>query len=609
MNKIVIIDTGVDINSTYIRKYVKDIVGIKVKKNGETFDVVSTSTDPTCINDTVGHGTAITGIILSHNPNVSIFFVKIFEAGELVADEDTLIFALDYVYNNIDFDILNLSLGICSVSSNDKLNSICKKYHSNGKYIVSAFDNNGAISFPAAYEQVIGVTSDNHIYNNNDYYVVDSKQVNICAKGQKQRVYWLNSAQIFSSGNSFACAHFTGIMSCFPDDLCKSDLWKCITKNATKCIDGSFNNSNKHFLQGPVANYNKIVAFPFSKEIHSLIRFQEKLCFELVDIYDTKYSARIGASTNRLLKESGIKNHFIKSINEIDWDSFDTMVLGHLDKIIELVGDKYVCNLICEIIIHDKNIYSFDDISQYCLHGNVEKIYYPCVSKINCERVPFGKLYRQDKPVLGIFGTSSKQGKFTLQLKLRYELLERGYKLFQLGTEPSALLYGMNAVYPVGYNSTVSISGVESIAHINKVMYEQSRDADLIIVGGQAGVLPLDEGNLNCYNYAAIDLLYATLPDAIILCINPSDEISFIKRTIGFVESIANCKVIALAVYPFYYAQSDIMQQNLLKMSRDVYMGLYEKKFAPHFTIPVILPNNNSDIHDLCNLIEDYFCE
>ena len=91
MNKIVIIDTGVDINSTYIRKYVKDIVGIKVKKNGETFDVVSTSTDPTCINDTVGHGTAITGIILSHNPNVSIFFVKIFEAGELVADEDTLI--------------------------------------------------------------------------------------------------------------------------------------------------------------------------------------------------------------------------------------------------------------------------------------------------------------------------------------------------------------------------------------------------------------------------------------------------------------------------------------------------------------------------------------
>lgn len=188
-----------------------------------------------------------------------------------------------------------------------------------------------------------------------------------------------------------------------------------------------------------------------------------------------------------------------------------------------------------------------------------------------------------------------------------YDWIE--YKLFQLGTEPSALLYGMNAVYPVGYNSTVSISGVESIAHINKVMYEQSRDADLIIVGGQAGVLPLDEGNLNCYNYAAIDLLYATLPDAIILCINPSDEISFIKRTIGFVESIANCKVIALAVYPFYYAQSDIMQQNLLKMSRDVYMGLYEKKFAPHFTIPVILPNNNSDIHDLCNLIEDYFCE
>lgn len=56
MNKIVIIDTGVDINSTYIRKYVKDIVGIKVKKNGETFDVVSTSTDPTCMHSAVLSG-------------------------------------------------------------------------------------------------------------------------------------------------------------------------------------------------------------------------------------------------------------------------------------------------------------------------------------------------------------------------------------------------------------------------------------------------------------------------------------------------------------------------------------------------------------------------
>ena len=92
MNKIVIIDTGVELESSVVKNYRKEVVGIKVeRRNDGTFDAISTFMDPLCVNDTVGHGTAVAGIILSHNPNASIFFVKLFEKGELLADEDALV--------------------------------------------------------------------------------------------------------------------------------------------------------------------------------------------------------------------------------------------------------------------------------------------------------------------------------------------------------------------------------------------------------------------------------------------------------------------------------------------------------------------------------------
>jgi len=48
--------------------------------------------------------------------------------------------------------------------------------------------------------------------------------------------------------------------------------------------------------------------------------------------------------------------------------------------------------------------------------------------------VPFGKLYKNDIPILGIFGTRSKQGKWSLQMELRKRLLADGYVVGLLGT-------------------------------------------------------------------------------------------------------------------------------------------------------------------------------
>lgn len=48
----------------------------------------------------------------------------------------------------------------------------------------------------------------------------------------------------------------------------------------------------------------KAVLFPFNKEMHSLLRFSSDINFEIVGVYDSKYSANVGATTSHIMKSS-----------------------------------------------------------------------------------------------------------------------------------------------------------------------------------------------------------------------------------------------------------------------------------------------------------------
>ena len=64
-----------------------------------------------------------------------------------------------------------------------------------------------------------------------------------------------------------------------------------------------------------------------------------------------------------------------------------------------------------------------------------------------------------------------------------------------IGTEPSALLYGMDYVFPIGYNSSVYISGFDVIRYLNyiiNILCEKGND--LILVGSQSGTV--EDGHL-----------------------------------------------------------------------------------------------------------------
>lgn len=603
MCKIVIIDTGIDINNKYIK--FKKIDGVLIKKStndNEDYTIIHYYDNPSCIQDTIGHGTAVGGIISQHNSDSELFVIKLFDWDSIQVDEDLLCYALEYVLHNIDCSLINLSLGIC-VISNDRLCRICNELNRRKKYIISAFDNNGAISYPAAFDSVIGVTSGHLCYNKNDYYITDSNVVNVCAAGRAQRLIWLDGKVLVGSGNSYACAHITGILSNYINSHQPSEA-------LNQCCKGKIliDKTNNVSLGNPTQEYKKAVLFPFNKEMHSIIRFQELLSFEVVGVYDVKQTAHIGATTNDLLRIKGTKNLIINSIKEIDWDSFDTFILGHTDELIRILNTpSFIQELIDEILSHRKHLYAFDDLSSYKIPKKLKKlVYFPKITIDDVPVSPFGKLYRQSKPILGIFGTSSRQGKYTLQLKIRSELIKRGYKISQVGTEPSSLLFGMDIIFPIGYNSSVYIDRKDTVSYLNAAINNCSKNSEIIIVGGQSGTVIRDEGNLDNYNFTQLDFLYATQPDAVILCININDDFDIILRTKNFIESSVGCKVIAFVVFPLHYKRTDSSYQQLVPLTLQEFEN-YKIKFSNIFNEPIFLLND-----DISNLIEhtiNYFSD
>ena len=112
----------------------------------------------------------------------------------------------------------------------------------------------------------------------------------------------------------------------------------------------------------------------------------------------------------------------------------------------------------------------------------------------------------------------------------------------------------MDFVYPMGHESTVYIKEYDTVRWLNEAMHSLCKqDNDIIMVGSQSGTLQYFPWNLEQCNIAQYNFLIGTMPDAIILCLNPYDELNFVIRTISFLESTVGCKVIALAVFPMEY--------------------------------------------------------
>lgn len=543
------------------------------------------------------HGLAIMSVIRKGCGDLAdIISVSIGDFSKEVS-ENELISVLENIEHSYTPDILNLSLGITVCHEKDRFARVLNKLVRKGTIIISAFDNAGSVSYPAAFDNVIGVVCGEECRKINDFEFFEDDIVNIGAKGDLQRVMVKGKFTAVMSGSSLACAHVTVQCAKF---LAKGIVGRYAVLDEFRkiAIDYHERLANPTIPKVPY-RINEAIFFPFNKEMHSIARFYQQLPFKIAGFYDTKYSGRVGASVRNLLKDNNAYDGVIHNISDIDWNgTFDTIVIGHVLQLQDRLKTDYFEQLYVKGSEYNKNIYAFDDFSR--LHPINDTFFCPRIDKDNLPPNRQGKLYRISKPVLGVFGTSSKQGKFCLQLMIYEKLSQLGYVLGRVGTEASSLLFDMDYVYPMGYNSSVYLIELESILYLNYIMHcLDEKENDLIMVGSQSGTVEYDYGNVALYNFPQKTFLLGTLPDIIVLCVNSYDDENYISRTINYLEASVDCKVIALVVFPMMIDKkwnSDYQVQRKMGLEdQRTIISDYNKKFR----LPVFSLDCDSDIDAL----------
>ena len=93
-------------------------------------------------------------------------------------------------------------------------------------------------------------------------------------------------------------------------------------------------------------------------------------------------------------------------------------------------------------------------------------------------------------------------------------------------------------------------------------------------------------------------------PDAFILCVGPDDDITYIQRTIRYLDSVVYGKTLALVLFPFRNeAPSSTLVTHLTRITEDEAIKKIEN-IRKESLLPVYCPNIfDKDIEKLCEEI------
>lgn len=595
---VVIIDSGLDITHPLLEDIFVSSQSVFINSDLEFIDDIT---------DKIGHGTAVCGIIAKRIKNVMFTIIKIFDYDKPYTTEEQLVCALQYVNDNINCHVIHMSFGILKPSA--ELKRLCELLYNKGIVLISAFDNAGAISYPAIYAEVIGVQATVNLKKTSEYsYLEYNHSPIILAKGGNQRVAWTGPLYSIKQGSSFSAAHITAIVCAFlQNNISQWQIREQLKKTAITSYEFE-DNLDTYKLPFKI---KKAVLFPYNKEMHSLINYYKNLSFEIVEVCDSKYTGRIGKRVHSIYNDCEFT---VKSIYEIDFGEVDTLILGHIDFLDDITNSSLKQDIMELCLLHNMNVYAFDDTGieayQLIFESKGLGFYTPKLTQTQMSKYQMGKLYQMSHPVIGVFGTTSQQGKFTIQLALRNEFQKRGYVVGQMGTEPTSLLFSLDACFPFGYQSNNTLPPEDFIMQLNWIIHKidiRKPEVDVILVGSQSGTVPMMFNNIGQLPIKQLFFLMASMPDAVILCVNVFDDVVYIQRTILSIENLSDTKVIALALYPCLQSNSWDMMYDEKHKAFNVKKRMNE--LSAFFNIPVIEIGNEIEIEKLCNICIKYLTE
>ena len=554
--RIAIIDSGTDASHSGVG----DVAGgvqIQIGEKGE----VMLSDD---YYDCAGHGTACAGIIRKKAPDAALYSVRIFDES-LMADGRALIAAIQWCIDN-EMDVVNLSLGTTDVTFKASLQKVCRKAVDAGVILVVAENNDGNESYPAVFPEVIGVTG-GAIYEQDGFYYRKDQRIECVARGDEQRVCWLNGKHIMTGGNSFAAPHITGIVAHLLKQHPKCSVQTIrllLQEKALKEIPQHLNISvpdhqifRKDF-QEDYAYIKKAVLYPYNKEMHSMVRYRDLLAFEIVGIADPIGKGMVGKDAGKVIGESHANLRISPNIRQALADA-DTLILGYVDQLARIRKRDLLREYVQLALDERCHVFSFQALDPN-LYGDLYELAdkkglhlaYPHIHREELAQAiqNFHALPPVDVPVLSVMGTSSQQGKFTLQLALRRRLIQKGYKVGQIGTEHHSRLFGMDADFPMGYASPLKLPFQHYIPYLDYKMREicQHIQPDIILTGSQSGTIPYHVQEHSTHCLSSLAFLLGVKPDACILVVNSIDAEDYIRDTIDGIRAVCKAPTILLAM-------------------------------------------------------------
>lgn len=542
--------------------------------------------------DIFGHGTAVAGIIKENQPQASVLCLRIFDLvdGKPSSGEGRLIEALRFIDETYDVKVINLSCNVVQLTRMAELIAITKKLTEKGVVLVSAFENNGALTYPAAFEWVIGVATDHFRTAGAGLESVDDDIINIVDSVRRVRVPWLKGKYEMKSGSSFSCALISSYSLAYLEKGAHDfhEVLDCFKRDYPP-KKRSRRNNGPHM---PNFTIQKAAIFPCNKEVHSVIRYAQDLTFELVDIYDIKQSFRLGRSTREILDDENVPEYLVKNIKNIDWSSFDTLILGCVFELSMLLnGVSWLKELLDEALLHKKNIYAFEEISGLInVEKNKDTVFFPAVFQENIPPYRGGRFFRTAVPIIGVYGTRSQQGKFTLQMLLRKEFQKINCKVGQIGTEPNALLFGMDYVFPMGHKGSIYTDENGKMLYVNDLLRRVcNQDPDIIIVGSQMGTVPNGFGNIMSYCTQTYAFLQGVKPDYAVVMLSLTDDCEYIQRTVDFLYSITKTRTLAFVLFPMcdISLEGEFISQNR-RITQNEY-SKFKEMIEEEFNLPVFL--------------------
>ena len=542
-------------------------------------DRTSNDATPAVVQDTIGHGTACAGIIRSIAPDAEIVVAKVFHK-DLSAPTNALVSAIEWLADH-DVSVINLSLGTVQPRSKLKsLESVCDKAALAGITIVSANCNaQGKTASPAQFESVIGVDAAALQSPTDFYYRPNGANIEILAKGDRQILDWVEPDSIFMGGTSFACPKISALVALMAglfENLTPTEIRSLLRANSIaeppqQVFDESLSrvgtvttvpaavvkpyaNPRKQFIE----DIKKAVIYPYNKEMHSLVRFRHTLSYEISGVVDFIGKRTIGkdAAETLGLPKSGI---VISGKFEAELEKADTLILGYVDELERITKKSIFDRCIKTAVEMGKRIYSLVPVNKEThpelfeyLTGKQAAFCSPVVDMQAFKDLAtaFAPNVHSEKPIVAVFGTGPQQGKFTVQLALKEQFAQKGYKVGHLSTEHQGELVGADVVFPTGYASfcNLQIPFELHIPFLRSALRSIEADGvDLTICGAQSGIIPFSYGDFSqLYTLPSLVFLMGVLPDAAVLCVNLLDTDEFILDCIKAIEIVGKTKVVAL---------------------------------------------------------------